>query len=62
MFRLMIIQNNRSEVRDDPSPLVHLSSLEVDMDRSEVCLFIQSGGHGDQGGHLLFIIILQSSS
>ena len=54
LFRSMNIKNNRSKVRDDhppwvPPPLVHLSSLEVDMDQSEVCLVFQSGG---QGGHL----------
>ena len=41
---MMIILNNRSKVPDDlpppspPFPLVHFSSLEVDMDQSEVCL------------------------
>ena len=43
LFRSMNIKNNRSKVRDDHAPcppplLVHLSSLEVDMDQSELCL------------------------
>ena len=38
MFRLMIIYNKGSKVPDDPPPLVHLSSLKIDMDQSEACL------------------------